>query len=248
MTCSPSWCPKMPDAPALELADLVGGYQDSEVVHEVSVTVPRGSVVVLLGPNGAGKTTSLRLASGLLRPRSGRILMDGIDVTRMSPHARAELGLCHIPEGRAIFPSLTVRENILLHAPRGSERRILDAAVDAFPAMRAKLRARASTLSGGQQQMLALVPAFVTSPSVVLVDEPSLGLAPVLVDAIFELLGRLAARGVAMLVVEQYVKRALAMADTAYVLNRGRVELSGSPSQLAGSSLLASYLGGGQPV
>jgi branched-chain amino acid transport system ATP-binding protein len=234
----------MSDTLALEIEGVVGGYQDSIVVHDVSIAVAPGSVVGLLGPNGAGKTTLLRLASGLLRPATGRIVLDGADVTKLSPHARAELGLCHIPEGRAIFPSLTVRENIVLHAPRGTEGHVLDAAVDAFPILGERLKARATTLSGGQQQMLALVPAFVTAPKVVLVDEASLGLAPVLVDAIFELLARLAARGVAMLVVEQYVKRALALADTAYVLNLGRVELAGSPSDLAGSSLLASYLGG----
>jgi branched-chain amino acid transport system ATP-binding protein len=233
----------MSDVPALEIAGIVGGYQDSVVIHDVSISVAPGSVVVLLGPNGAGKTTLLRLASGLLRPASGRILLDGTDITKLSPHARAELGLCHIPEGRAIFPSLTVRENIVLHAPRGTEGHVLDAAVDAFPILGKRLKARATTLSGGQQQMLALVPAFVTSPKVVLVDEASLGLAPVLVDTIFELLAQLSARGVAMLVVEQYVKRALALADLAYVLNRGRVELDGTPSELVGSSLFASYFG-----
>jgi len=233
---------KSPPA-ALEIEDLVGGYQDSMVIRDVSLKVASGSVVALIGPNGAGKTTLLRLASGVLRPRAGRILLDGTDITRLSPHERSELGLCHIPEGRAMFPSLTVRENIIVQARKGTESASIEAAADAFPILGAKLNSRASTLSGGQQQMLALVPAFVTSPRVVMVDEPSLGLAPVLVDAIFAFLGKLATSGVAMLVVEQYVKRALALATSAYVLDRGSVKFGGSTSELQSSSIFASYLG-----
>jgi branched-chain amino acid transport system ATP-binding protein len=230
---------------ALEIEGLVGGYQDSIVLREVDLRVARGTVVALIGPNGAGKTTLLRFCSGLLRPRSGRILMDGVDVTKLSPHERSELGLCHIPEGRAMFPSLTVRENILLQARAGDQAQAVEAAVHAFPILGTRLNDRAATLSGGQQQMLALVPAFVTSPRVVMVDEPSLGLAPVLVDAIFAFLGQLAESGVAMLVVEQYVKRPLALAGSAYVLDRGTVKFGGTSSQLQSSSIMASYLGNG---
>ena len=132
-------------------------------------------------------------------------MLDGDDVTKLSPHERAGRGLCHIAEGRAIFPSLTVHDNIVLFAGRTDPADVLEQAASIFPVLGERMKARAATLSGGQQQMLALVPAFVTSPWVVLVDEPSLGLAPVLVDTIFELLGRLAATGVSMLIVEQYV-------------------------------------------
>jgi branched-chain amino acid transport system ATP-binding protein len=232
-----------PSVPALELQGITGGYDAGDVVQDVSIVVPQGTAVVLLGPNGAGKTTLLRLACGLLRPRAGRILLDGHDITHASTHERAMRGLCHVPEGRAIFPSLSVKDNILLSARRGAEAHALEAAVAAFPVLGERMSARASTLSGGQQQMLALVPAFVTEPRVVLVDEPSLGLAPVLVDAIFEFLGRLSARGVAMLLVEQYVRRALAVSSSAYVLQRGRVQLEGPSSELQSSSLMASYFG-----
>lgn len=229
--------------PALELQGLSGGYDAADVVQDVSLVVPAGESVVLLGPNGAGKTTLLRLACGLLNSRRGRVLLDGRDVTGLSAQARAGLGLCHIPEGRAVFPSLSVRDNILLSAPRGREEHALEAAVDAFPVLGERLTARASTLSGGQQQMLALVPAFVTEPRVVLVDEPSLGLAPVLVDTIFEFLGQLSERGVAMLLVEQYVRRALAVSSSAYVLQRGRIQVHGPSAELRSNNLLDSYFG-----
>jgi branched-chain amino acid transport system ATP-binding protein len=227
--------------PALELQGVSGGYDGADVVQDVSLIVPAGEAVALLGPNGAGKTTLLRLACGLQRHRSGRVLVGGRDVSNLTAHERAALGLCHVPEGRAIFPSLSVRDNILLSARRGSEADALEAAVTAFPALGQRLKARASTLSGGQQQMLALVPAFVTEPRVVLVDEPSLGLAPLLVDAIFEFLAQLSGRGVAMLLVEQYVTRALAVSKWAYVLQRGRVQVHGASSELQSTTLLASY-------
>jgi branched-chain amino acid transport system ATP-binding protein len=229
--------------PVLELQHLVGGYDGADIVQDVSLVVAAGEAVVLLGPNGAGKTTLLRLACGLLRPRRGRVLLDGRDVSGLGAHDRARLGLCHIPEGRAIFPSLSVRDNILLSARAGSEDHALEAAVDAFPVLGQRLGARASTLSGGQQQMLALVPAFVTEPRVVLVDEPSLGLAPVLVDTIFEFLAQLSTRGVAMLLVEQYVTRALGMSSSAYVLQRGQVQVHGPSAELQSNNLLASYFG-----
>lgn len=232
-----------PDTPALEIEGLVGGYGDTTVIRDVSLRVDRGSVVTLIGPNGAGKTTLLRCASGSVRPSAGRVVLDGDDITKLSPHERAGRGLCHIAEGRAIFPSLTVHDNIVLFAGRTDPADALEQAASIFPVLGERMKSRAATLSGGQQQMLALVPAFVTSPRVVLVDEPSLGVAPVLVDTIFELLGRLAATGVSMLIVEQYVTRALALASHAYVLDRGSLRFGGSSSELQTDAIMASYLG-----
>jgi branched-chain amino acid transport system ATP-binding protein len=211
----------------LELSGIKAGYGGHIVLRDVSLTVPPGTVVAVLGPNGAGKTTLMRVVSGLLRPSSGTVLLDGEDVTRAQPYVRARRGLCHIPEGRGIYPTLTVRENLVLHSRQGEEAAALDRAASAFPVLGEKLRQPAGQLSGGQQQMLSLVRAWITSPTMVLVDEASMGLAPVVVDQIFEFLGQIAASGTALLIVEQYVNRALALADTVYVLNKGTVVFSG---------------------
>jgi branched-chain amino acid transport system ATP-binding protein len=190
----------------LELRGIEAGYGEHAVLRDVSLTVPAGTVVAVLGPNGAGKTTLLRVASGLLRPSAGTVRLAGEDITR------ARRGLCHIPEGRGIYPSLTVRENLLLHSRPGQEATALDRATSAFPVLGNKLRQPARLLSGGQQQMLSLVRAYLADPKVVIVDEASMGLAPVVVDQIFEFLGEIAASGTALLIVEQYVSRALALA------------------------------------
>jgi branched-chain amino acid transport system ATP-binding protein len=169
-------------------------------------------------------------------------LLGGGDVTRTRPYARARRGLCHIPEGRGIYPTLTVRENLVLHSRKGEEATALDRATSAFPVLREKLRQAAGQLSGGQQQMLSLVRAYLTSPKLVLVDEASMGLAPVVVDQIFEFLGQIAASGTALLIVEQYVNRALALADRVYLLNKGGVVFTGKPQDIAGDVFLH-YLG-----
>src|SRR5580704_9284542 len=161
----------------LELRGIEAGYGEHTVLRDVSVTVQPGTVVAVLGPNGAGKTTLLRVASGLLRPSAGTVLLGGEDVTRARPYARARRGLCHIPEGRGIYPTLTVRENLVLHAPQGDEATALDRAVSAFPVLGGKLRQPAGLLSGGQQQMLSLARAYLADPKVVIVDEASMGLA-----------------------------------------------------------------------
>jgi branched-chain amino acid transport system ATP-binding protein len=199
-------------------------------------------VVAVLGPNGAGKTTLLRVASGLLRPAAGAVLLNGEDVTRARAHARARRGLCHIPEGRGIYPTLTVRENLVLHSRPGEEAAAVDRAIAAFPVLGEKLRQPGGQLSGGQQQMLSLVRAYLTSPRLVLVDEASMGLAPVVVDQIFEFLAEIAASGTALLLVEQYVSRALALASYVYLLNKGGVVFSGRPQDIA-DDLFAAYLG-----
>ncbi len=178
----------------LELQSVVGGYGDTTVLREVSLSIPDSSVVALLGPNGAGKTTTLRMASGLLRPRQGAVVLDGVDISKLSPFQRVAKGICHVPEGRGIFPSLTVKENVVIYAPRGREKESWERAVDTFPVIGARRRQIAGTLSGGEQQMLALSRAYIANPRVVLVDEASLGLAPLVVDDIFAFLERLAAR------------------------------------------------------
>ena len=191
----------------LELDGIDVGYGDTPVLRGVSLTVPDGAVVALLGANGAGKTTLLRAASGLLPPSAGHIVFDGRDVTRERAHRLAKRGLCHIPEGRGIFPTLSVRENLSLDAPRGQESDAVALGVDTFPVLGERLKLHAGKLSGGEQQMLALMRAYIRKPSIVLVDEPSMGLAPLIVDQIFDFLGRLVAEGAALLLVEQYVSR-----------------------------------------
>ena len=172
----------------LELEGITAGYGETVVLRDVSLSVPDSGVVALLGPNGAGKTTTLRAASGLIRPSSGRVLLDGEDVTGLKPYAMARRGLCHLPEGHGIFPSLTVKENIILNSPKGKEGESLVKAGDQFPVLAARLGQQAGSLSGGEQQMLALVRAYLTNPRIVVVDEASLGLSPVLVDQVFDAL------------------------------------------------------------
>ena len=226
----------------LELRGIEAGYGEHTVLRDVSLTVPPGTVVALLGPNGAGKTTLPRVASGLLKPSAGAVLLGGQDVTRARPYARARRGLCHIPEGRGIYPALTVRENLVLHARKGEEAAALERAAAAFPVLGEKLRQPAGQLSDGQQQILSLIRAYLTDPRVVLVDEASMGLAPVVVDKIFEFLGQIAASGTALLIVEQYVSRALALADAVYLLNKGGVVFTGTPRDIA-DDLFEHYLG-----
>ncbi|MBA4863793.1 ABC transporter ATP-binding protein [Streptomyces sp. PSKA54] len=227
----------------LELLDICAGYGDTRVLREVSLWVPPRSVVALLGTNGAGKTTTLRVASGLLAPTSGRLLLGGQDLTGSPPHALARRGVCHVPEGRGVFPHLTVRDNILVQAAGGDVDEAVEKAVSAFPVLGRKIRQPAGSMSGGQQQMLALARAYVTSPAYVLLDEVSMGLAPVVVDEIFEFLGKLAGSGCALLLVEQYVTRALELADYVYLMNRGRIDFAGEPGELDSARLMEQYLG-----
>ena len=222
---------------------LSAGYGDSLVLRDVDLVVPESSVVALLGPNGAGKTTLLRVASGLLAASAGAIAVDGEAVTTWAPERLAQAGICHIPEGRGVFRNLTVRENLLLQADAGVEAEALERAVDAFPRLGERLQQRAGTLSGGEQQMLALARAYVSKPRLVLLDEVSMGLAPRVVDEIFEFLRRLAAEGASLLLVEQYVHRALEEADYVYLLNRGRVVFAGEPAELADDGVFDRYVG-----
>ena len=183
----------------IELRNVAAGYAGTPVLRNVSLVVPSGSVVALLGPNGAGKTTLLNVISGVLAPDAGSVWLQGADVTAESSHRRAGRGLCHVPEGRGIFPNLTVRQNIALHADQRREDEAIAAAVDAFPSLGQRLAHQAGTLSGGEQQMLALSAARVRRPDVVLLDEVSTGLAPRIIDEIFAFLacrrGRVVAGG-----------------------------------------------------
>lgn len=231
-----------PTRPALRLENLTLGYGGSSVVHGVTLEVSEGAAVALLGPNGAGKTTLLRAAAGLIRPMSGRVLLEGVDVTAERVDERARRGLCGIPDGRGIFPSLTVRDNLTLQAASHRRQEALALATDAFPVLGARLKQLAGTLSGGEQQMLALSRAYVGDPRVVLVDEVSLGLAPVVVDQLFDFLGVLLQRGAALLLVEQYVSRALSMANDVYVLNRGEIVLHAASSEVSEAELFERYL------
>ena len=229
----------------LELAGIDAHYGATQVLRGIDVQVPPASVVALLGPNGAGKTTLLRVASGLLKPTRGHLRVDNRDVTGASPHRLVDQGLCLVPEGRGIFGSLTVRENLVLCSKRGGDKDAVERAVDAFPRLGERLNQVARTMSGGEQQMLALSRAYIQRPRFVLLDEVSMGLAPKIVDEIFEFLRRLAQEGTALLLVEQYVTRALEAADYVYLLNRGQVSFAGEPDQLDADELAAHYVGAG---
>jgi branched-chain amino acid transport system ATP-binding protein len=227
----------------LDLRGITAGYGSHTVLRDVNLVVPDNSVVALLGPNGAGKTTLLRVASGLLKPSAGRILVDGVDATNWPPHRLSELGVCHVPEGRGIFRALSVKDNIRLQAKSGFEGDPVPAVAEAFPRLGERLSQRAGTMSGGEQQMLALARAYVAASKTVLLDEVSMGLAPKIIDEIFEYLHKLAAQGAALLLVEQYVARALELADFVYILNKGRVQFVGESDELGEEQILASYLG-----
>lgn len=227
----------------LELQAIDAGYSGHPVLRNVTLSVPPGAVVALLGANGAGKTTLLRVASGILHPTAGVIRLDGEDVTAWSPHRLVEAGICHIPEGRGIFPTLTVHDNLRMQCLSGVESDLIDGVTDVFPALKRRLHQPAGTMSGGEQQMLALARAYVQRPRIALLDEVSMGLAPIVVDEIFAFLQLLTAKGSSLLLVEQYVTRALAIADYVYLLQGGQVSLVGEPAQLEGLDLFGEYVG-----
>jgi branched-chain amino acid transport system ATP-binding protein len=221
-----------PAAPAvLQIDGVTAGYGAVTVLRTVSIVVEQGSIVALLGPNGAGKTTTLRVASGFLRPKIGSVRIDGIEVTGQSPHAHARLGLCLIPEGKGVFRTLSVRENLRLSVPPWEKNAEFSAVLDTFPVLKKRLESRAGVLSGGEQQMLALARCYLARPKVILADELSMGLAPNLVDTI------------SVLLVEQYINRALELADTAYLLDRGVISYAGRAADLDEAEVVRSYLG-----
>jgi branched-chain amino acid transport system ATP-binding protein len=237
--------PRTESTPVLELRGISAAYGQTPILRAIDISVHSGEVVALLGPNGVGKTTTLRVAAGLLAPRSGKVLVTGKDVTRLSPNRRTRAGLCLIPEGRGIFRGLTVAENLRLQVPKGlSAAAATDIAVDAFPVLGQRLSQIAGKMSGGEQQMLALARAYVCNPKVVLLDEVSMGLSPLMVDKVFEAIRRLAAAGISLLIVEQYVNRAMAIADQVVLLDKGSISFTGPPKALDQDRLVEHYLRG----
>jgi len=228
---------------ALKLDGITAGYGRTTVLRHVNLTVPTGTVVALLGANGAGKTTLLKCAAGEIQPSAGRIHLNGERVDRQTMHERARRGLCLIPEGHAIFRQLTVRENLAMFAGGKRVDDAVDHARSIFPILGERLGQEAGTLSGGQQQMLALSRALVTDASLILADELSLGLAPVVVDEIFAAVDILRAQKRSLLIVEQYVSRVLGIADYVYILHKGSVAFVGEPDQCQDQHLFEQYLG-----
>jgi branched-chain amino acid transport system ATP-binding protein len=231
----------------LRVRGLVAGYDDADVLRGVDLEVARGEIVAVLGPNGAGKSTLNKTLSGLLRARGGEIVFDGERIDRLSPAEIVALGVIHVPEGRKIFPDMNVRENLELGAyRRGKPERAesLERVFSTFPRLRERERQAAGTLSGGEQQMLAIGRGLMSRPRLLILDEPSLGLSPLLVEEMFALVLRLHADGLAILLVEQNVMQSLAIAARAYVLESGRFALSGKGADLAANpELEKAYLG-----
>jgi branched-chain amino acid transport system ATP-binding protein len=229
--------------PILELRDIRAGYGPIEVVHGVSLEVAAGSVMALLGPNGGGKTTMLNVCAGTLAPNSGAVCFEGGIVTGTSADDRARMGICTVPEGRGIFPNLTVRENLLMATQVGVPMdRIEEVAFSQFPQLSGRRRQMAGTLSGGEQQMLALARAFATDPKLLLLDELSMGLAPIVVGQLYDKVRQLAEAGLSILLVEQFARTALPIADSAAVVLQGVIAHRGSPAEME-EALSTSYLG-----
>src|SRR3954447_12003121 len=230
---------------AIELRDVHAGYGRIEVLHGVDLTVPSGSVFALLGPNGAGKSTTLQVISGNITPRSGCVHIGGTHVNGARPEALAKAGVSRIPEGRGVFPNLTVEDNLRMwtYAAGLSQAEVRDKAFDRFPRLAERRGQRAGTLSGGEQQMLAMSRALVADPAILLLDEISMGLAPIIVQGLYDLVRQLAEEGITILVVEQFAKTALAVADFAAVMAQGRITAVGQPQDIA-EQVSAAYLGG----
>jgi branched-chain amino acid transport system ATP-binding protein len=225
--------------PAVRFEGVRAGYGRIEVLHGVDLTVPSGSVFALLGPNGAGKTTLLKVVNGRVRTMAGAVTIDGIEPSRPTPENYARLGVCAIPEGRGIFPNLTVRDNIRVWTYRGGVTReeAEERSYERFPRLKERRRQLAGTLSGGEQQMLAISRALVGQPRVLLLDEISMGLAPLIVSELYELVGHIAAEGVTVILVEQFVTTALGVANRAAILLHGQVYREGSPQEMADAAL-----------
>ena len=230
--------------PILELRNIRASYGSIEVLHGVNLSVGRGEVVALLGPNGAGKSTMIKVVSGLLRPTSGQLIVGGRDVTGAAANALARTGLCTIPEGRGIFPNLTVRENLLMATYSGHKLSDIEERTYArFPRLSERRTQLAGTMSGGEQQMLSLARALATNPVILLLDELSMGLAPLIVAELYQQVAAIAAEGVSVLVVEQFARTVLGVADQAVLLAHGKVQVSGKASDIGEDVLAGAYLG-----
>ena len=232
------------NAPIVELSNVNAGYGTIDVLHNVNLAVRRGEVVALLGPNGAGKSTVLKVISGLVRPTAGALVVAERDVTGAGPDALARAGLCTIPEGRGVFPNLTVRENLMMATYSGrSLADIEERTYSRFPRLGERRGQTAGTMSGGEQQMLSMARALATDPVVLLIDELSMGLAPIIVADLYQQVAAIAAEGVSVLVVEQFARTVLGVADTAVLLTHGTVRASGPADQIGDEMLAGAYLG-----
>jgi branched-chain amino acid transport system ATP-binding protein len=236
----------------LKIEKLVAGYGKVKVLHEISLEVADGTLVTLIGSNGAGKTTTLRALSGMIRPESGRVRINGADITGLPSHEITRHGLAHSPEGRRVFPVLSVEDNLLMGAftrltgsrAKGDVSADLDRMFALFPRLAERRPQQAGTLSGGEQQMLAMARALMLNPTVLLLDEPSMGLSPKLVEEVFAIIARLRSERVTMLLVEQFAAAALEVADFGYVLENGRISASGPAALLKNDpAVRAAYLG-----
>ncbi|WP_022888674.1 ABC transporter ATP-binding protein [Agromyces italicus] len=229
----------------LSVKSLDAGYGKLAILHEVSLEVAAGEIVTVVGSNGAGKTTLLRAVNGLIRPTGGTVALDGTEITGRPTEKMASLGLTHVPENRLCFPTLSVRDNLMLGAWSKGGRGDLDAVLELFPRLKPRLGQAAGTLSGGEQQMVAIGRGMMAAPKAIMLDEPSIGLAPKVVAEIMKVLTELRSRGLAVLLVEQNVRASFGIADRAVVMQRGRVVLEGTPAELVElPEVRNAYLGG----
>ncbi|MGC8494436.1 MAG: ABC transporter ATP-binding protein [Syntrophobacteraceae bacterium] len=232
----------------LSLHDLHSFYGRIHALHGISIEVEEGEIVTLIGSNGAGKSTTLRTISGLLRPKKGDISLDGEDITRMKPHAIVQAGIGHVPEGRGIFPKLTVRENLQMGAftlndPEEVERR-MENGFQMFPRLKERIDQYGGTLSGGEQQMLAIARGLMMNPRILMLDEPSMGLSPLLVELIFDIIKELNEKGATILLVEQNALMALSIAHRGYVLQNGQIVVEDTAANLKQNEMVQkAYLG-----
>jgi branched-chain amino acid transport system ATP-binding protein len=229
----------------LELERVSISYSGLRAVSDVSMTIPEGCIVALLGPNGAGKTTILRAISGLIDLDGGKVFLEGRRIDGRPAHRIARMGVLQVPEGRGIFPSLTVAANLsMARTTSAPDTDVTARAIELFPPLESRLEQLAGTLSGGEQQMLAMARALIAKPKLLMLDEISMGLAPIIVRQLFEAVAAMKASGATVLLVEQYVQAALEMADYVYVLDKGRLAEVGEPSDVRETGLATSYLGG----
>ena len=237
----------------LSIKNLEAGYGKVKVLHGISIDVPKGQVVTLIGSNGAGKTTTMRAVTGMIKPAAGEISLGSTRIDGFDSYKIARLGLAHSPEGRRVFSTMSVSDNLVLGAfprmtgsrPKGDVKNDLERAMELFPRLKERRNQLAGTLSGGEQQMLAMARAIMLNPEIILLDEPSMGLAPILVDEVFKIIARLKSEGVTMLLVEQFAAAALNVADYGYVLENGRITAHGAADKLMNDpAVKAAYLGG----
>ncbi|MFZ4379012.1 MAG: ABC transporter ATP-binding protein [Polynucleobacter sp.] len=237
----------------LSIKNLEAGYGKVKVLHGINIDVPKGQVITLIGSNGAGKTTTMRAITGMIKPTGGEVTLSGEKIDGYDSYKIARLGLAHSPEGRRVFTTMSVTDNLLLGAfprftgsrPKGDIKEDLEKSLEMFPRLKERRNQLAGTLSGGEQQMLAMARAVMLNPEIILLDEPSMGLAPILVEEVFKIISNLKSQGVTMLLVEQFAAAALNVADYGYVLENGKIATHGPAAKLKDDpAVKAAYLGG----